>query len=494
MIKTGIRPRAAHEVPLLTVIASLHIDMEEPATTSESSRAPSTIERSPLDFSNENPLEQINKGDGAEDQGLETMASVVPPAGPLLTMRVAPNIVEEEGIAADAPLVSKRRRKRANEESNVNAPRKVLRKDFDVSYPTSSKGATAAGALEPDPSSPTIIMSLGGIYQPEWGVTNGCRLDTPSSCQELVDHLAPLGYFSELRHLPNEEFLGQFNMTLAQHVAMGSQLRLRFEQEAKLLRKSVAQVARRDQRIQAMEGEKKNLEPLLEAEADMTRAVEAKNAELVKEMESLRAQFTELQVSRDGLSHQVSTLQAQTFANMVSAGITKGFCDGLKYEVEQGEAKLDLAMVKGYDPEAEGKFIATMQALKDLKYPLIDELEKLRDAPMDLLMASSQLKILVYLEVRDPQDPWAVKEEMLLEDAIAANVSRAEKKKKCRIVFYTHGVGSTHHARSDGVPVSVPVEVPQGLAILLADVATQTDVPEEESSPKLTRSKSLALM
>ncbi|GJR99417.1 hypothetical protein Tco_0315926 [Tanacetum coccineum] len=184
----------------------------------------------------------------------------------------------------------------------------------------------------------------------------------------------------------------------------------------------------------------------------------------------------------------------QMFTNVVSAGITKGFCDGLKYRVEQGEAKLDLAMVEGYDLEAKGKFIATMQALKDLKYPLIDELEKLRDAPMDMLMALSQLKILVYLEVRDPQDPWAVKEEMLLEDAIAANVSRAEKKKKCRIVFYTHGMGSTHHARSDDVPVSVPVEVPQGLAILLADVATQTDVLEEESSPKLTRSKSLASM
>ncbi|GKG58639.1 hypothetical protein Tco_0594409, partial [Tanacetum coccineum] len=60
-----------------------------------------------------------------------------------------------------------------------------------------------------------------------------------------------------------------------------------------------------------MKGEKKNLETLLEAKADMRKVAEAKNAELVKEMESLRAQFTELQVSRDGLSHQVSTLQAQ---------------------------------------------------------------------------------------------------------------------------------------------------------------------------------------
>ncbi|GJW59209.1 hypothetical protein Tco_0105940 [Tanacetum coccineum] len=381
------------------------------------------------------------------------MASVVPPAEPSLTTGAAPNIVEEEETAADAPLMSKRRRKRANEESNANALRKVLRKDFDVSHQMqsivggkslvslrlgasstvsapasqetpagtmnqdpilfakpssvpeqdiaqSSKGATAAGGPEPDPTSPTMVMSPGSIYQPEWGVTN----------------------------------------------------------------------ARRDQRIQAIEGEKKNLETLLEAKAGMRKAAEAKNAELVKEMESLRAQFTELQVSCDGLSHQVLTLPAQvtgeekikaafeefkkyedervsaqcaeidsrldafsidfdeelyphmltaiagyrwvighdlrlavlkcaeslelrqTFADVVSAGITKGFCDGLKYGVEQGEAKLDLAMVEGYDLKAEGKFIATMQALKYLKYPLIDELEKLSDAPMDVLMASLYLE------------------------------------------------------------------------------------------------------
>ncbi|GKF52353.1 hypothetical protein Tco_0159263, partial [Tanacetum coccineum] len=104
------------------------------------------------------------------------------------------------------------------------------------------------------------------------------------------------------------------------------------------------------------------------------------------------------------------------------------------------------------------------------------------------------LKIPVYPEVRDPQDPWAVKEEMLLEDAIATNVSRTEKNKKCRIVCHTHSVGSAYHARSDGVPVYVPTSVSQGLAILLDDAATQIDVSEEESSPKLTRSKSLPSM
>nr|GEY91851.1 hypothetical protein [Tanacetum cinerariifolium] len=92
-----------------------------------------------------------------------------------------------------------------------------------------------------------------------------------------------------------------------------------------------------------------------------------------------------------------------------------------------------------------------------------------------LRSSSSQLTILVYPEVRDPQNPWACKEEIGVADAIAANISRAEKKKRSRIGCRTHGVGSVHHARSDGVPVSAPTVVPQGLALLLVDATMQTE-------------------
>ncbi|GJZ05613.1 hypothetical protein Tco_0539406, partial [Tanacetum coccineum] len=104
---------------------------------------------------------------------------------------------------------------------------------------------------------------------------------------------------------------------------------------------------------------------------------------------------------------------------------------------------------------------------------------------------SSQLTIPVYPEARDPEDPWACKEEILLGDAIAANISRAEKKKKCRVICRTHGISSAHHARSDGVPVLVPTVAPKGLAILLADATKQTNISHDEASLKLLRSKSL---
>ncbi|GKE92144.1 hypothetical protein Tco_1573239, partial [Tanacetum coccineum] len=278
----------------------------------------------------------------------------------------------------------------------------------------------------------SMIGSSGSIYQPRWGVTNSCRLDTLDVCQDMVDHI----------------------------------LRLRYEQEVRLLKKATSKVAKQDQKIQAREEEIKRLDQ----EVASLRSVEAKNTELAKELDSLRAKFLDLQVNNNQLSQQVATLQAQVtgkerikaafeefkryedekveqrcvemnarldklsidfdeelylhmltaiagrrwvighglrlavlkcsgslelrraFANVVSAGITKGFCDGLKYEVEQGEVKLDLANIEAYDTKAEGKFMATMQALKDLKYSLIDELEKLKDAPMDIIMASLYLE------------------------------------------------------------------------------------------------------
>nr|GEZ67105.1 reverse transcriptase domain-containing protein [Tanacetum cinerariifolium] len=189
--------------------------------------------------------------------------------------------------------------------------------------------------------------------------------------------------------------------------------------------------------------------------------------------------------------------RAAAFADVVSAGIGKGMSEGLKHGVEHGHAQRTIESLEAYDPEAEAKFAAALQSLKDLKLPLLDQLEGLKDAPMDVIMASlyleddsrgdapqfirdlcpssSQLAIPVYPEVRDPKNPWACKEEIKLVDAIAVNISHAEQKKRSRIVCRTHGVGSAHHARSDRVPVSTPIVVPQGLALLLVDAATQTD-------------------
>ncbi|GJX85505.1 hypothetical protein Tco_0336279 [Tanacetum coccineum] len=573
----------------------------------------------------------------------------------------APEVSLEEEVVAMGPRLSKKRRERGNDGADANAPPKMLRKDHATSRPTqsilggkslasmgvepvstssvpapqetpantvylfchyckSSKGAIVARDPDSEKSSSftSLAGSQGSIYQPGLGVTNNCRLDTSNACQDVVDHIVSPGYFSKLRHFPNDEFLSQYNINLARQVAMGSQPRLRFEQEVRLQKRVTEKIAKREQRIQAREEEIKkldqeikslravdsevqglrnqtsNLKTLLEAEADMKKVAEAKNADLSKELESLRTQFSDLQVDNNQLSQQVSDLQAQVtgeekmkvvfeefkkyedervssrcaemnarldalsidfdeelyprmltaiagrrwvighglrlafmkcaesieirqaFANVVSAGLAKGMSKGLKYGFEHEKAGRNLADVEAYDPEASNILVKALQDLKELKYPMIDQLEKFEDASMELIMASLylesdtgkdapqwirdlrpssfQLKILIYPVVRAPEDPVAIKEEVPLEDDIAANISRAEKKKKCIVVCRTNGIGSTHHARSDGILVSVPTVVPQGLAILLTDAGTQTQGSEDEASPRLLRSKSLPPM
>ncbi|GKB06773.1 hypothetical protein Tco_0835006 [Tanacetum coccineum] len=427
------------------------------------------------------------------------------------------------------------------------------RSQQDVTQSSTEKGVTGNQDSERSTPSPPITVSPGSIYQQGWGMLNSCRLDTPEACQDVVDHIAPPGNFSELRHLPNDEFLSQYNINLARQVAIGSQLRLRFEQEVKLLMKSVAQNsevtkeledlrmrfsglevgnAQLSQQVSVLQaqvgGENRIMVVFEEFKNHEDERVNARCAEMDARLDALSVDFDEelyphmltaiagrRWVIRHGLRLAVmkcaeSTELRQAFANVVSAGIAKGMSEGLKYGVEHGKAGLELTAVEAYDPEADNKYVAALHNLKDLNYPLIDELEQLKDAPLDVIMASlyldsdtgedapqsirdlrpssSQLKIPVYPEVRNPRNPWACKDEILLEDAIAANISRAEKKKKSRVVCRTHGVGSAHHARSDGIPVSVPTVAPQGLQILLADAATQT---EDEESPRLLRSKSL---
>ncbi|GJU76768.1 hypothetical protein Tco_1273838 [Tanacetum coccineum] len=549
----------------------------------------------PLDFSNEDAPLPVTRGAEAGVHGPTTTEQEIPVTDDAEATEAAVEPDLEKEVISMRPTIKKRRRQRDAGEGGSNAPTKVLRKDHDaVRAEHSARGGKSLANMSVDTEPaihgqetqepPVATQSVSDPYpfsyaksqpNPKQDVVHGCRSSkeaggagnqnsensTPSpSITGSPGSIYQLGW--GLRHMPNEEFLSQYNINLVKQVAIGSQLRLRFEQEAKLLKKSLAQVARRDQRIATREKHIKDLEAQLEVEIKMKKAAKVKNSEVTKELEDLRMRFSRLEVGNAQLSHQVSVLQArvmgeerimaafevfkkhedermnarcaeidarldalsidfdeelyphmltaiagrrwvighglrlavmkcaestelrQAFANVVSVGIAKGMSEGLKYGVEHGKAGLELTAVEAYDPKADSKYVAALHDLKDLNYPLIDELEQLKDAPLDVIMASlyldsdtgedapqfirdlrpssSQLKIPVYPEVRSPKNPWACKEEILLEDAIATNKSRAEKKKKSRVVCRTYGVGSAHHARSDGILVSVPIVAPQG--------------------------------
>ncbi|GKF21166.1 hypothetical protein Tco_0069804, partial [Tanacetum coccineum] len=124
-----------------------------------------------------------------------------------------------------------------------------------------SKGANVAG--DPDSEKSTFFTSFTGspigIYQPGWGMTNSCHLESPDVCQEVVDH----------------------------RVAMGSQLRLRFEQEVRLLKRATKK---------GLHNQMKNLEALLEAE--LSQQVSSLQAQIIGE-EQVKAAFKEFKRYED---------------------------------------------------------------------------------------------------------------------------------------------------------------------------------------------------
>nr|GEV89710.1 hypothetical protein [Tanacetum cinerariifolium] len=330
------------------------------------------------------------------------------------------------GVAAMGPFLSKKHRKRVNDGADANAPPKIPTRNVATMEVPHTHSTESAG-LGKSTSSTSMVGS------PE-------------------DHIVSSGYFSELCHIPNADFLSQYNKNLAQQVAIGSQLRLHFKQEVRLLKKARAQVASDDLR-------------------DALSVLYLTFAHL-----RVEKRCTEIDARRDALSidfdkelypHMVTVI---VFANSYPRGLPK--LEALK------DASMEVIMT-------------SLHLKSDFK----------EDAPKwirDICPSTSQLKIPLCLEVRDPRDPRAIKEEMLLKNAIAANVSSAEKKKKCRVVCRTHGVGFAHHARSNGIPVSAPLKdtrsVAAGVATLLCGRPIITRLRRSSSKSKFSRNSSSLCM
>nr|GFC53328.1 hypothetical protein [Tanacetum cinerariifolium] len=177
-VKTGSRPRAPHELSLLTLTASRVIEMDEPAVATDSSSVPSAIKKSPLDFADE-----------AEASGRETAAPEMPPPEEVPFATVPGSSQAVEAIVAEPPTV-RESRKRGPEGIDANAPPKSLRRDHTDRLSGSSRGGKSLASSVPssqgvtvaeDPGSknafsPIEVLSPGSVYRPEWGVTNGSLL------------------------------------------------------------------------------------------------------------------------------------------------------------------------------------------------------------------------------------------------------------------------------------------------------------------------------
>nr|GEY52835.1 hypothetical protein [Tanacetum cinerariifolium] len=235
----------------------------------------------------------------------------------------APEVGLEEEVAAIGPLLSKKRRKRVNGGADANAPCKSTR---------------------------------GGKSLLTMGLAADSTFVTPTDTKGVSD--------------PDS-----------------------LEEEIKRHDQEIQSLGLVESEVHGLKSQEKNLNTRLEAEVDMKKAAEAKNAELSKELESLhpshrrrkvKATFKEFKKYEDDrVEKRCAEIDARLDALSIEFGeelyphmltAIAGMSKGIEYGVKQGEAKLDLAAIEEYDLEADDKYIIALHALKDLKYPLVDQL------------------------------------------------------------------------------------------------------------------------
>ncbi|GJX94573.1 hypothetical protein Tco_0349159 [Tanacetum coccineum] len=165
-VRTRTRPCAAHEVSLLTSTTNCVIEIEDTVVASGSSGTPAAIEKSPLDFSDENP------------------PLVITESGDIAIVKVIYEASLEKKVTAMGPVVNKRRHKRGNKGTQANAPPKVSRKDHVASHPLHS---TLEG------------KSLAAIK-----IEAGSAITAPATQETPVSDPEPLSY-AEPRPTPEQD-------------------------------------------------------------------------------------------------------------------------------------------------------------------------------------------------------------------------------------------------------------------------------------------------
>ncbi|GJT06030.1 hypothetical protein Tco_0840492 [Tanacetum coccineum] len=115
-----------------------------------------------------------------------------------------------------------------------------------------------------------------------------------------------------------------------------------------------------------------------------------------------------------------------SMGKVISMAINKGIQQGLEARVVHGKAGRSLAQIEAYDPEVKGKYVAAVSEFESVSFPLLDELESLKDSPIALIMSALVLK---YDQVVVPiySESSSVDREMLLSDAIPAIRQSAER-------------------------------------------------------------------
>ncbi|GKC30257.1 hypothetical protein Tco_1037551 [Tanacetum coccineum] len=160
----------------------------------------------------------------------------------------------------------------------------------------------------------TLTVTANRVIDMKDPVATTTSLETPSVMEK-----SPLDFSSEdpppmITNKGETEAVVSHEVLSADNIATTKVIQeVNLEKELATMSLTITKASkeRSSAEVHGLRNQTKNLETLLEAEVDMKKAIEAKNVELAKELESLHAKVSDLQLNNNQLSQQVSTLQAQ---------------------------------------------------------------------------------------------------------------------------------------------------------------------------------------
>nr|GEV11491.1 hypothetical protein [Tanacetum cinerariifolium] len=236
-----------------------------------------------------------------------------------------------------------------------------------------------------DSASPsTVGADIVGSSQPAGAenVINDSAFDDPEVCQSMVDHLAPLGFFSQLRGIDYDQLFVKFNVGVAHQACFSAEVKLRSEYSYRERKKFESKCQRQVDLLKEKDtvANLKARLSLNEAEAveairlrNQVAAIEGTEAARVNELNSLKVRTTALEgyLSCDELSIKDASLKSEKdkLTNQVSSLET--ICSGLRDQVSGYE--LFKEQIKAVQDKqrwilGRGLRLVVMKCLQSLEY------------------------------------------------------------------------------------------------------------------------------
>ncbi|GJX51602.1 hypothetical protein Tco_0278447 [Tanacetum coccineum] len=197
----------------------------------------------------------------------------------------------------------------------------VPRSSDKLLYTSIFTDSTSAGMIWTD--------TLQQIYVPKWDVVNNSALDDAEVCRNMVNHLAPPRFFSQLRAMDYEQLFMEFNVGVARQTCLSAGLSLKKSEAAEAIRlrgqvyvaeateaTRVAELNDLKERTMALEGQVATLESAVVIKDTELASSNTQITKLTQDMSNVQLSCNEfsikaysLESEKDKLADQVSTLE-----------------------------------------------------------------------------------------------------------------------------------------------------------------------------------------